>query len=363
MKTASPSGFLRSIYRKVRWRLTFTYLLVSLTALFVLGWWVLIASTLYLRQIHPTQGWMDILRLQVIPALRVIVPSVIVLVLPAALVSSYFGFLNARWIDIRLSNLRKAAHSWQRGDFSVKVHDPSDDEISAFGQELNGMAHRLEGLLRTREDLAALEERIRLSRDLHDSVKQQITAAAFQIGSARALVEKDPQTAQNCLAEAESLVHNAHQELNAIILELRPVENGQGTLSQALRECGNDWARQNPIRLRLDLQDGIRVEPAMQQEIVRFTREALSNVARHSQASEASIDLHVKDGSLELSVRDDGCGFDPALVSGRGFGLKTMRERILELGGQYALTSQVGKGTWLVASLPLWEGERQPAHA
>src|SRR5690606_10980908 len=112
------------------------------------------------------------------------------------------GFLAARWIDLRLANLRRAVQDWQRGDFSVKVIDQTGDEIGAFGQELNAMARDLESLLQDRTDLAALEERTQLARDLHDSVKQQITAASSQIESASALLVKDRDAALTCLLQA-----------------------------------------------------------------------------------------------------------------------------------------------------------------
>jgi two-component system, NarL family, sensor histidine kinase LiaS len=174
------------------------------------------------------------------------------------------------------------------------------------------MAQELETLLRARQELAAMQERSHLASDLHDSVKQQITAAAFQISAARAVLEVNPEAAQASLAEAENLIHAAHQELNSIIFELRPVALKSGDLARSIREYATAWARQNPLELSLDLQGGEQTPEGAQQELIRFVQEALSNIARHSRASRAAIELSSRGSRLVLSIQDDGAGFDPA---------------------------------------------------
>jgi two-component system, NarL family, sensor histidine kinase LiaS len=308
-----------------------------------------------LQQINPEESWMDILVEQVLPALQVVLPSATFLAIPAVLISVFFGFLTARWFDMRLNNMRSAAQAWRLGDFSVKAGESEldfEDEITAFGRELDGMAQELNSLLHARQELAAIQERSNLASDLHDSVKQQITAAAFQISAARALFTTNPEAAQSSLVEAENLIHAAHQELNSIIFELRPVALKSGDLARSISDYATAWARQNPLELSLNLQGSEQVPERAQQELIRFVQEALSNIARHSRASRAAIEMSCHGSRLVLSIQDDGEGFDPVTVQSKpGFGLSTMRERVTRLGGSFSVQSQPGHGTRVTAEI------------
>jgi NarL family two-component system sensor histidine kinase LiaS len=282
-----------------------------------------------------------------------VLPSALVLVIPAVLVSASFGYLMARWLDIRLDNLGRAVQAWQAGDFSVKAQDDVADEIGAFGQSLNAMAGQMERLLQARGELAALEERNHLARDLHDSVKQQITAASFQLAAAAALLERDPQAAAASLAEAGKLNLAASKELNAIIFELRPVALKPGGLEQSLRAYVEGWKRQNQVEVRLVCKGTVQPGPQVEQELIRFVQEALSNVARHSQASQVEVALTAGGGQLALSIWDNGSGFESGPETENGFGLHTMRERIQQAGGSFSLESQPGQGTRVTARIPI----------
>ena len=348
---------IKIIFSRLRWYLTLTYNLATLAAIFLLGWWGLLAGVFYLQHQNPGMSWLEIVGEQVFPALKVIVPSMLILVIPATLISAYFGFLNARWLELRLNRLRKALQGWKAGDFSVKAEDDTQDEIGAFAKELNGMALDFERLLQSRRELAALEERNHLASDLHDSVKQQITAAAFQIGTAKALLDSNPAAASKCLEEAENLNHAAHQELNAIIFELRPAGLPGESLAQGLSEYAGRWAEQNKVKLHLQVQEAWNPEGRTKEELFRFVQEALANVARHSRATEVALSLAMRKErtEVELSIGDNGCGFDIGNVHKNGFGLTSMRSRIEQLGGRFVLESRPGAGTHVGARFPLKE--------
>jgi len=351
MKLFSRRAFLP--FRRFRWRLTLSYNLVTLAALFILAWWGLVAGAIYLQRANPDLTWLEVIQIHLLPALAVILPSALILVIPAVLVSAYFGYLNARWLDNRLGNLRRAVQAWQSGNFADVVQDDVADEIGAFGQGLNGMAHQLEHLLQARGDLAALEERNHLARDLHDSVKQQITAATFQLAAASALFERDPQAARASLAEAEKLAQSAGKELNAFIFELRPVALKPGGLEQSLRAYLDSWQRQNLIEVRLRSEGESHFEPQVEQELIRFVQEALSNVARHSRASRVEVSLTGSAQELALSIWDNGGGFALEPEAESGFGLTTMRERIQQAGGSFSLESGPTQGTRVTARIPI----------
>jgi two-component system, NarL family, sensor histidine kinase LiaS len=344
---------LTTIFRQLKWRLTLTYTLVALTAVFLIGWWVFIAATLYLDRIQPELNWLEVMTEQVLPSMGLVLPGAVVLLLPAVFLSTYFGFLSARWLDRRLSGLRLATRSWRRGDFSVMVKDESYDEVGAFGQELNRMAEELELLMRTRQTLASIEERYRLARDLHDSVKQSLTAAGFQLSAARTLTDKEPQAAKDCLARAEDLVYEAQQELSAIIAELRPPGLHQQEFSGALREYIDKWSRRVHIKASLDITGEKKVGAEVEECLFRLLQEALSNTARHSGASVVDVLLAFQPHEVAISISDNGRGFDPDAASGKGQGLRNMQERLIALNGYLTIRSVPGQGSSLTAVIPL----------
>lgn len=269
------------------------------------------------------------------------------------LVSTYFGFLSARWLAARLTGLRDATAAWQQGDFSVRVADDSTDEIGRFGAELNEMAAELYALLQTRQELAALEERNRLARDLHDSVKQHLAAAALQIGAAEALLPTNPAAAGASLAEAGDLTHLAQRELGSIIFELQPVSLRQYGLAEALRQYAAAWSRQFGLEVDLEIVGERPFPPEIEGALFRFAQEALSNVARHSGATAVKLSLRDDSKAIHFTIQDNGRGFDPAAAETRGFGLNNMRQRMAELGGETTITAALGQGAALSARLPL----------
>ena len=176
------------------------------------------------------------------PLLITVGISAIFLAIPAAFLGALFGFFTAWGLTRRIGRLGRAARSWSRGDFSVTTKDRSKDELGQLSRELNSMAAELENLLQARGELATLEARNRFARDLHDSVKQQVFATSLQIAAARALIEKDTDSAESHLSQADELVRLAQKELNVLIQEMRPAAlEGKG-LATALREYVVRWS-------------------------------------------------------------------------------------------------------------------------
>jgi signal transduction histidine kinase len=149
--------------------------------------------------------------------------SSIVLTVVAGLIGTLFGRVTSRGLVRRLEGLNSAAEAWGQGDFSATVHDASPDEIGQLARRMSLMAEQIQDLLQVRQDLATLEERNRLARDLHDSVKQQVFATTMTLGTAETLWERDPQAARQKVAEALVLSRQAQQELAGLINEMRPV--------------------------------------------------------------------------------------------------------------------------------------------
>jgi len=285
--------------------------------------------------------------------LQPLLPSALVVILFTSVLGAIFGYLTARGLTRRLTTLSAAADAWGQGDFSVIVQDDSQDEIGLLTQRLNRMAEQLQNLLQLREELATLEERNRLARDLHDSVKQQIFSAGMQLAAAQHHLQTDPAQAETALSEAQKLVHQAQQELTALIRELRPTALADQGLAAALRDLARNWSRQTGIPLELQIQDPPPLSLAQEQALFRVAQEALANVARHSQAQHARLTLQRHEDGALLIIEDDGRGFSPAEIENKGMGLRNMQERMAALGGDLHIETAPGQGVSVRAYLPL----------
>jgi NarL family two-component system sensor histidine kinase LiaS len=278
--------------------------------------------------------------------------SVIPFTLAAGLIGTAFGFLTARGLTRRIESLSTTADSWSRGDFSAVNSDASADELGQLSRRLNLMAEQLQNLLKANQVLAGIEERNRLARELHDSVKQQVFATTMQVAAARSLLPEDGDKALRHLQEAEKLSRQSQEELALLIQELRPAALEADSLSEALEGYIVDWSRQSGITARFTATSDRRLPIVSEQALFRVVQEALSNVARHSEAQSVAVELTFGTGEVSLSVLDDGQGFELSEASQRGYGLQSMNERIETLGGSLRFETSPGEGTRVLASIP-----------
>ncbi len=280
--------------------------------------------------------------------------SALILLFATGLVGMYFGYLTAKGMVNRLQHASDVTDAWSQGDFSEFIEDPVNDEIGKLGQHLNRMALQLKNLLVRREEVAVLEERNRLARDLHDSAKQQALAASFQIGTALTLYDRDPKTARGHLQEAERLVDGVREELTDLITELRPQDLEKKSPGEILSEYAIDWSHQHEFELEHDLQDDLPLSIGGKQTLLRILQEALANIARHSDGTHISIRLSSQGDEVVMVVKDNGKGFSPDEVR-RGIGLNSMNERAESLGGSMELASAPGEGTSISVRIPQGE--------
>ena len=311
---------------------------------------LLVAATIERGPLPPAIGPFPIY--EVLAALKDALPNALALVVLASIVGTLFGVLASRGITRRLSRIALTSDAWSRGELTVEVRDRSQDEVGQLARGLNTMAEQLLTLLATRQELAVVEERNRLARDLHDAVKQQVFATAMQVAAAQALIERDPAAAKIRLAEAERLAGQAQRELTTLIQELRPAALANKGLAAALRDYCADWSRQSGIAAEVRARGERDAPLEVEQALFRVAQEALANVARHSGATRADVRLAWEHGALILVVQDDGRGFDADDVEGRGVGLRSMRERAEALGGAL-LVSSTTAGTRVEARIPL----------
>jgi NarL family two-component system sensor histidine kinase LiaS len=198
-------------------------------------------------------------------------------------------------------------------------------------------------------ELAVIEERNRLARDLHDSVKQQVFAVSMQLGAARTMLN-DQNPAYAPITEAEQLARQAGAELTTLIRQLRPPHLESKTLPEALQEYVADWSRQNGIASDVNVDGVSSTSLAGDEALFRVAQEALANVARHSNAQHVTLEVTSQADEIVLRVEDDGVGFELGQVE-KGVGLDSMRERLEAIGGHLSISRGTSHGTQVTAAV------------
>jgi signal transduction histidine kinase/ligand-binding sensor domain-containing protein len=207
-------------------------------------------------------------------------------------------------------------------------------------------------LFQKTKELAVIEERNRVARDLHDSAKQKAFAALAQLGAVSGILKTDPSHAWAHLGEAENLVYEVIQELTFLIQEMYPMALKEKGLATTLREYVFEWENRNGVMINLAIQNARRMPLETEQAMYRMIQEALANVARHSQADKVTVSLLYHPEGIELTVEDNGLGFNSNHRSG-GMGLRIIKERAESIGGQACIESKPGQGTLIKITAPL----------
>jgi len=228
--------------------------------------------------------------------------------------------------------------------------------------------------------LATIEERNRLARDIHDTLAQGLAAITLQLEAADALAESRPQRAHEAIQRALTLARANLDEARRSVMDLRAAPLQEHTLPEALALLASTSNTADVIvHYRLVPETHFPVLPArLEAGVYRIAQEALTNVQKHAQAQHVEMtlrfcsdgqckdcegqqeDAQKQDVRLQLTVQDDGCGFDPDEVphDGSHFGLLGMSERVQLLGGDMCIESTPGSGTCIRISIPFQAKQR-----
>ena len=217
-------------------------------------------------------------------------------------------------------------------------------------------AHELGGRLINAQE----QERARLARELHDDVTQRLALLAMDAGRAERHSVNGSGGAMKSMREG---LVRLSEDVHALSYRLHPALLEDLGLVEALKSEGERVARTSPIRVETDARD---IPERLPQDVAlclfRVAQESLRNVARHAGASQAEVRLQRVNGGLQLAVRDDGIGFDPARHrNGTSLGHVSMRQRVLLLGGKVDIESRPGRGTLVRAWVPLKEERGEPS--
>jgi len=210
----------------------------------------------------------------------------------------------------------------------------------------------LQELLERIHEQAALEERQHLARELHDSVSQALYGILLGTNAAKRQLET-PEAALGALNYVEGLAQAGIAEMRALIFELRPEALEQDGLVGALQKLLDAMESRHNLDTEYAHPGEPEVPLALKQVLYRIAQEATHNVVKHAHASKVLLSLGWLGDSLLLQVEDDGVGFDPTLEYTGHLGLRSMRERVEELGGRLEIVSSAGAGTRVTARVPL----------
>jgi two-component system nitrate/nitrite sensor histidine kinase NarX len=192
---------------------------------------------------------------------------------------------------------------------------------------------------------AAIEERQRLARELHDAVTQTLFSAGLIAEVLPRLWQRNRPEARRRLEELRQLTRGALAEMRTLLLELRPSSLTETRLDELLRHLTEAITGRARTPVALEVEGNCLLPPEVQVVFYRITQEALNNVAKHARATQAVVRLSCRPNCVELAIEDDGGGFDIANLSPEHLGLGIMRERADSIGATLTIDTQPGQGT------------------
>jgi signal transduction histidine kinase len=225
--------------------------------------------------------------------------------------------------------------------------------LSLFGNQA-GLFLENSSLHEKEREVAVLEERNRLARELHDSVTQVLFSLTLNLEAAGGLVSKKPEKAASLITRSGEMAAEALAEMRSLIFELRPAALQEKGLAMALTNHINLFRRRTNIEVGLTIEGEERLPPDVEFCLYRIAQESLNNASKHAQARQVSVVYSVHPGLARLVVQDDGVGFDPSAgAGGQSFGMIGMKERLAAFGGTLRVVSEPMRGTRVEASIPL----------
>jgi signal transduction histidine kinase len=201
------------------------------------------------------------------------------------------------------------------------------------------------------ENQATLQERQRIAREMHDSVGHSLTAQSIQLENVDLWMAQDPAKALDHLQKARQLGKAALQDVRQSVASLR-VDPLQGTtLPQALKELAQTFEQHTGMQVRSEIASMTTLPKEIANALFRLAQESLTNISKHSQATDVQIRFYEQGTDYILEITDNGQGFDPSQHT-VGFGLQGMRERTAALGGSFTLSTQPQQGCQIQATIP-----------
>jgi len=278
-------------------------------------------------------------------------------------------YLLIHWLVVRrVEAFRHPLAKFAVGDFSARLPTSPGptDELGELANSFNYMADELKGRARRREERrksrerAVAAERARIARDLHDGMAQLLGYVNTKAMAVRlSLKNQQMAAADKNLLQLEEAARELFVDIRAAILDLKMTGGGDANLTATLNNFITQFSRLSDLPVEVTLAESLDSLPLTietEQQLLRIVQESLTNVRKHASAGKAYVSLQTNGRILEMTIRDDGQGFDPEsiwAIDQSHFGLTTMSERAEEIGAEFILESKPGAGTSVIVRLPL----------
>jgi signal transduction histidine kinase len=240
----------------------------------------------------------------------------------------------------------------------IRQAETAQGESQKLLSELQTAHQQLQLYTAQAEELAVVQERNRLARNLHDSVTQTIFTMTLTAEVARILFNRDPVQAKPQLDRLQELAKSALGEMRSLLLELRPTALVTLGLIPALRRHIAMLERQYGLIVVLRVRGEPSLPDEQAQRLFWVIQEALNNVVKHARVDKASVTLQFEGSRTYVQIEDGGRGFEPEAIEadGKSMGLSSMRERVEMMGGTLTLDSRPGEGTCVTVEVTSAKG-------
>jgi len=280
----------------------------------------------------------------------------------------FFGYSLGRQLKKDLQKITDGADAFTRGRLDHRIKIDGFSEVVKVGTQFNQMADRIEKQVNSLQRLAdenlrlvnqtkltaALDERRKLARELHDAVSQQLFAISMTMSALPRLIDTDIEKAKEHFKQIEEMVINAQQELRALIMHLRPVTLEGISLYDGIEQLLNELEQKHPqIKWERKIDKITSLSQGIENHLFRVVQEAISNMLRHSKAKVFRFQFFKKQERIILLIEDNGIGFDISGKKKSSYGIANMKERIEDIGGRFDLVSYPEKGTRIEIRVPI----------
>lgn len=276
------------------------------------------------------------------------------------------GYIAAQKFQRKIDTLHLGFMQLTKGNLSVRLPIQGLDSFDRIYLDFNEMTRSLEDRMKLLQSLgeenvllqaksnedAVLEERKRLARDLHDSVSQQLFAIHMASSSLPKIVDSNLEKAKEVMEQLIQMSFMAQKQMRALIAQLRPIELDGKSIVEALDKWFPDYCKQNALQGNLDVQLKSELSEAKEHQLFLIIQEAVANIVKHASAKHVKLSLFETEAQYVLSIVDDGKGFDKKVKKTGSYGLSTMQERAMKLGGDVEILSKSGHGTRIKAHIP-----------
>jgi len=234
--------------------------------------------------------------------------------------------------------------------YTMKTAEKNREKLEEALKELSEAHKKLKDYTIKAEELAVSKERVRISQDLHDTIGHHLTIASVQLESSLKLFDKDKSL--KMVNNANLAVKDALKNLRSAVSALRNPIEAELPLNYSIEELAKPFTEATGIKVHVETQEDSTNNKEVREAIFRIVQELLTNVKKHSGASNVWLKISFENGELNLSFLDDGKGFDLE-KDNVGFGLSGIHKRVEKLGGKITLGNSGDKGAYIKINISL----------